>query len=205
MSRVTPQVVGVLVLAVCVVLVIAWVIRRGGAGDSGGDTLLPSIAQLAAGPIASDVLEGSGPTDVRSVALVTYDAGAALPSEGGEVPLPMEAEGPDVERVAEGGNSGLDASVAGDWRIRICRSPASRKQDFDRAAAYLKARGVETDTELRSKFYFLYSRQTFPSKQHPLCVALLKRIIELGGAFARESGTNTDFHDAYALKKRSRN
>lgn len=203
-SRVTPRTVGVLALAVGVALVIVWVSHRGGDG-SGGDESLPSIEQLAASSIAGDVLAGSGPADVRSVRPMVYDVGAVLPGDGGGTPLSEGTGTSESDPPAGVAGVGVDASVSGDWRIRICRSRASRKRDFDRAVAFLKAHGVETATELRSKYYFLDSRQTFPSRQHPLCLSLLKRIVELGGAFAEESGTNTDFHDAYALKRPSRN
>lgn len=203
-SRMTLRTVGLLTLAVGVALVIAWASRGSGNGGFGNDESLPSVEKVAASPIASDVLANSGPSDVRSVTMMAYDEGMG-PSDGGAVPKPIEVGVSDVVVSPGEVDSRFDPSVSGAWRIRICRSPGSRKRDFDRAVAHLKAHGVETETVLRSTFYFLYSRQTFPSKEHPLCLAVLKRIKELGVTFAEQSGTDTDFHDAYALMKRSGN
>lgn len=180
----------VVVVGILIAVSVAYFRRQ---GQFGKDGRLPPIKDVSQSEARTEVLDNTGPAPIGHVQY-TYNQDAESGDNGGNGSQPVPVAG------------GTENTLGGPSKIRVFRTSAAKKSELDKAAAFLDAKGIPTVREFRRGFYFLYSKQTFPSDTVPEAVALRDRIRNLGEEFSRASGIGmNEFASAFIVTRTSRN
>lgn len=193
-------------IAVALIVVVALVSLAMSLLDGGGSTepSEASVEAVAAGEAEPGVLDRTGEGRIRRGLHRWVEGGEGDALEDGAA-VGVSDEGPGPSQPApQPSEPEINEKISGPYQVRIFMVKASREAQLEEARAFLRQQGVATEVEPRRGFLFLYTKQRFPSQDHPAAEGLLKRIKELGDAFARQSGVGTnEFKSAYIAKRES--